>query len=132
MELFEPERFTKIIEMAAKGKDIKDEMGIELYTTLNQVMGDITNESQDKMNEAVKQIRETKIISNEELCNEIFKLQERFLIEKSSQVRSDPRIVSAFSGKEELLYKGIDFTISSMFNSGAGSNIPLFPIPGFC
>ncbi len=112
MRGFEPEKVEQVIMVAAKSKELSDEMGAELLKVFNKVWEDVTLGSEEKLNKAIERLKET-ILSHIELNQEIIKLEERFLKLKTNELKNDPRIVSAFAGKEELLNKGVQLAISS-------------------
>src|SRR5467141_1911924 len=74
---FEPEKIERIIKIAAKEKELKDEMGIELYKVFNQVWEQLIQGYENKIDEAVKQITATKRLSPQELSKEVLNLNER-------------------------------------------------------
>lgn len=98
-----PELLKKIIIAAAKGKELKDEIGQESEKVFNQVWGELAVTYHDELVKSMKS-------SSDKFKREIFKIGE---ISKN-----DPRIISAFSGKEDALNKCIDYankTILDLF-----------------
>jgi len=111
-----PEKVGLIITIAAKSKGLKDEMGVQLFKVFNDVFKDKTTGSEREFNEQIEQIKAKRHLSQRELSKEILKLNEAFIVKKVAEVQNDPRIISAFAGKEELLKKGTEFAMSSTIN----------------
>ena len=111
-----PEKVELLIEAAAKAKDLKDEMGNELYKISNQVLNDLMDGSEKQFNEAVDQIKDSKLLTSEEFHNEILKLNIRFLNVKINEFKKDAQIISVYEGKGELLNKFIELINSSTLN----------------
>lgn len=110
-----PEFLEIVIPLTAKRKELKDEMGLELYKVFedaweNLLRGPTGYES--KMKEGMAQITETKKLSSDEYNQEKINLTQRILNEESASLRHDSIISSAFSGNEEILNKAIEFEIS--------------------
>lgn len=107
-----PEFFKDAILLMARRKELKNEMGAELYNIFDDVWAEILNGSngyENRMREALKQVRNTRKLSLEEYKQEKLNLTERFLQEKGNQIKNDYRIVSAFIGKGEILDNAIEF-----------------------
>ncbi|HLG35303.1 MAG TPA: hypothetical protein VI757_10515 [Bacteroidia bacterium] len=111
-----PEKVELLIKAAAKAKVLKDGMGGELYKTSNQVLDDLMEGSEKQFNDAVDQIKESGKLSEKELHDEILKLNTRFIKIKMDEFKKDPRIVTTYAGKEELMNKFIDMVTSSTLN----------------
>ena len=112
LKMYQPEMYEKMITIGAKGKELSDEMGKDLHKILSQVLGEISARDKDKMKEAVAQLE--KSLSPEELDKKIIELKERYLNAMGKELINEPRLKSAFTGKEELLEKVIDFLKSTM------------------
>ncbi|MFA6524085.1 MAG: hypothetical protein WC264_00450 [Candidatus Paceibacterota bacterium] len=114
LRAFEPEFLEKILVVGAKGSELKDEMGTELYNIFDKVRTEMTSNSEDQFKDAIEQIKMTKNLSLDELNQEISNLIIRYFKIKGEEIKNDPRIKSAFFGKEELLDKAINFIITSL------------------
>ena len=96
------------------------ESGIELYKVFRQVWKELTN--LNEVNEEVRQwnkFREKQSLpelSQDEQKRGYAILAEKFLKYKGEELKQDPRIISAFSGKEDVLDKSVDYAISTTMN----------------
>lgn len=108
-----PELLEKYITITAKDQEMKLEVGAELYEIFTQSWRDATKNIVNELENAERQIKATKKLSPEELEQELKKLEERYIKEKSIQVRNDLRIISAFVGKKDLLEKSLNLSIST-------------------
>jgi hypothetical protein len=97
-----PNEYTNTILANAETYDMKKEMGEDLHDIFDKVLIEKTNEGMDKVKEKFKQ----------QDVQENINLLSRYLKVKADEVKKDPRIVSVFTGKEELLQKGLDSFIS--------------------
>ncbi len=116
LRMLDPQRLELVVKANAKEQDIKTEMGTDLFNIYQKVWSDVTKEGKNEIDKAVEQLKNTTDLSPKHLNEELIKLDERFLKEKSSQVKNDPRIVTAFLDKGELLNKSIELTTSSMLD----------------
>lgn len=100
-----PEMLEKIVIAAAKGKELKDEIGQESEMVFNQVWGELADVYQEELYKSIEK-------SPDEFKKEINKIGE--------MSKEDTRIISAFSGKEDALNKCIDYatqTIVDLFKN---------------
>jgi hypothetical protein len=114
IKIFEPEKYEWIIQTAAKGKELKDAVGDELYKMVTSEWEEIIDRGSDKLNEDLEYIRTTSKNYSEVGVYEAIHLYEMFLKEKAIEIKNNPKIMAAFSGKEDLLNQGIDFAANSM------------------
>lgn len=111
----DPEGIEMVIEVAAKSKNMKDEMGSDLYIASNQVLDQLLEGKEEQFNKAVEQIKRT-TNSDKEFKEELKRLNLRFLEMKMKEFKKDPRIISSFQGKEGLLNKFVELMSSSASN----------------
>ena|ERR1035437_2150892 len=116
LKLFEPEMYEKMISIGAKDKELKDEMGAELLNVFTQVLEEITSKNENKMAASVEQLKEANKNSPEILNQKILKLNKILILENDGELRKNSRLISAFSAREDLLNRAIDFTSSSMLD----------------
>lgn len=113
-----PPMLEKVIMIAAKSKDLKEESGPEIGKVFNQVWNEISDGYEDRLEMAVYagEDDKTQKLSPEIFRQKMYDLMEKFFKEKIIQLKNDPSIVSAFIGKEELLNKYIDLTTSTFLD----------------
>ena len=107
-----PEMAEKLITINARAKEVKDELGPELDETFRMVYDEVEEKFKPKMVEAMEQIKKQNL-NDKEYKKELVNLTARVFERMGSEVKKDPRITSAFSGKEELLDKTIKFYITN-------------------
>lgn len=119
LRAFEPELLEKLLILGAEGSEIKHEMGSDLYEIFSNVQEELTSIGKEKLINALEQIKKTKNLSLEELNQEIANLNNSYLKIKGEEIKNDPRIKSAFNGKERLLDNAISFSIKSLVDIGS-------------
>jgi hypothetical protein len=129
LKIFEPEKYEWIVKTGARGKELKDAVGNELYKMVTQEWEKIINQDSNKLTESIEQIKATSKNYSEVGVYETIHLYELFLKEKATQIKSNSKIIGAFSEKEELLNQTIDFATNSMLElfslSEKGQNLKL-------
>lgn len=116
MRAVDPEGLKLSIEVRARDQKIKNSMGKELYKIFDQVWIEINKSSEKEIRKAIDEIRNNKKILNEEKEQAIDEFELRYIKENARKVKNDPRIISAFSGKEEILREGIFGVMLSMLH----------------
>jgi hypothetical protein len=112
----DPKLLDKIVNITAKGKELKDEAGSILYNSYNEVWKEIfegANGFENKIHLAINSSE--KNMTSEDFKQELVALTEKLLKEKSEKLKEDPRIIKAFKDKKELLNKLINYTIQTPF-----------------
>lgn len=112
--LLDPKYLEVAIKVTSKSQDLKNEMGTELFNIFDDAWINATKDGKNEMDKAIKQLDRTLNISQEEYKNELELIPERFLKEKTDQVKNDPKVTQAFFGKENLLEKALTTTASSI------------------
>lgn len=115
MRIFEPDKLEQAIKIRAREQDIKNEMG-NLYNIFQAVWVDVNKESKREIDKAIEQIKANKKMSINDIDQSIDEFELKFIKEKAIEVKNDPRIVSAFSGKEEILNEGLYGVMLSMLH----------------
>lgn len=110
-----PEKIETLITIAAKSKELKDEMGKELYNNSNQILKNIMKGVEEQFNQAVDNIKKT-TGSEEEFRNELANFNQRFIKIKMEEFKINPLVLSSFEGKENLLTKFINSIENSTIN----------------
>jgi len=117
LRMLEPKRLEVYIKTTAKSQELKNEIGAELFNVFDEVWIDATKEGKSEIKNEVDQLESTfKLLFPKEYNSELERIDKKYLKEKAEQVKNDPRVVQAFSGKEELLNKALDTTTSSMLD----------------
>lgn len=114
LRMLDPERLELNLKVTAKQQELKNGIGTELFKVFDKVWIEATKEGKKEIAEAVDQLERTLNISPKEFNRKLKEIDEQYLKEKAILVKSDPRIISDFKGKEELLDRAIKTTISSM------------------
>ncbi len=110
-----PRGFEKIVSIGAIGKEMKDEMGATLYKTFDEVWKDCTRGFGRNIIEVKSRlVNENPKIPLDELSNELSVFYNSYLNAKAEVLKKDPRILSSFKGKEELLNKVLKTSITSI------------------
>jgi hypothetical protein len=103
-----PEMLEIAVHLASNAKEMQDELGSELLFLYKKVASELDTEMKDKFIIAFKKLKDENL-SKDDL--EI-KVKELYITGSKKVVdmfKNDPRIVSAFKGKEELLEKLLKF-----------------------
>ena len=109
-----PEVYRNLLLITAEGTEVRELLGKELHDRFNQVWEELTADFKSRMDGAIMVEQKTgEILSDYEAKQKTKMLMERYLEEKIQQFRKDPRILTAFAGKEALLEKALDFVGSS-------------------
>jgi len=116
MRLNDPEGLKLSIEVRAREQDIKNKMGEKLYNVFDKVWIEVNQDSTQEINEALDQIKKDKKMSSEDIEQAIDEFELSFIKGKARIVKNDPRIVSAFLGKEEVLRNGLYGVMLSMLH----------------
>lgn len=110
LKMLQPEMYEKMIVVGAKGQELSERIGKDSHKILTGVLREIAAKDKEDLKQAVESMRNTRNLSSEELEREIFKLKERYFNNVvTKEILNDPRLKSAFAGKEELLIKVVDF-----------------------
>lgn len=114
-----PEEIETLILNSAEGKELKDEMGEELYQVFDQIWKEKTKGFLYNLIQKTGEFLENyfdnnnnKDLPRSEFVKKMDEFAETLLNEKAKEIRDDPKIISAFSGKEDVLNKVIDYLIS--------------------
>jgi hypothetical protein len=111
----DPKLLGKMINLAAKGKEITDELGLDLHKLFGQVRNkELTATMSEDIDAAMLSYYQTKNPSDKDAEKELLFISKRYLDQKAEQLRKDPRIITAFAGKKALLDKVLDFAVSSV------------------
>lgn len=121
MKRLSPQMFEQLLMTSAKSKDLKDEMGIESYKIFNRIWKDLTKGFKNILNEAINQYRQEKQLSPEELKKITMEFSEIFFKEKGKELKVNPKIVSHFQGREDLLDRSIEHAIKATLDFIDGS-----------
>lgn len=113
MRDYRPEEIEKIILLSSEGKELRDKLGMNLYQVFDPIWKEMTKEFMTKLIKRGCEIRSEKQLTKNEFYKEIEVFGIMLLEESSKKLKDDPRIISAFSGKEELLNKIIDYAVST-------------------
>jgi hypothetical protein len=116
LRMLEPKRLEISLIISAKYQDIKNEMGDELFELFDLAWINATREGRSELDFATEQLVRTNELPLNELNIELGKLDERYLTSKIEQIKKDPLIVKAFSGKEDILKKSNNIIFSLMLN----------------
>lgn len=107
----QPEVVEQIVEMLITGKELKDEMGPELYSIFMQVQHDMANKWQEQSGkELIKCFTTMKIQDKPGVKESLLRMIGESIAKAIKQTRSDDRLIRAFRGKEELLDKAMKLT----------------------
>lgn len=117
LKMSDPKMYEDSLLSAAKGMDLKKEMGETLYKLFTQVLEKITSKNGLEIERELKQMKKSNQFSQEELKKWILELNKKLIKLNDMELRKDLRLISAFSRKEELLKRTIDFISSSILNS---------------
>lgn len=110
-----PKILYKIVNLTAKSKEIKDEVGPDLHKIFTQVWEkELTANMKNELDDVMATIHQTKTLTEKGDKDEIVILVKRYIEKKIQELKKDPRILSAFAGKEELLDKLLNFVVSAM------------------
>ncbi len=111
----DPDFAHKLLTITLKANKLKDEFGPDLFTIFEKVWDkELIFFMKEDINNAMDSILETKDLNHEEYRKEHFAIMKRYLDEKISLLKKDPRIISAFAGKEALLDKALDFNMAAL------------------
>ncbi len=116
-----PEMLEKLITVTAKAKELKDELGPSLDRTFRKVWSELNEKYKNEIITKVEKLEDENLIS-QEYKRKLVTITGKIFNKISEEFRNDPRIIVAFTEKEELLEKAITFS-----TSGA---LELFDIPG--
>lgn len=115
LKVFEPQRYAEIIKIGAKAKELKDEMGLSNYKIFDEVIKEVISKDEPKMHSATEKIKSTSR-SDSEQKQKLYELNERFLNIKAEEIKSDPRIIKAFEGREDLVVQTLNFCFSNVLS----------------
>jgi hypothetical protein len=104
--------YKSLVETTAKGVDLHNEMGDDLYKLFNNVMEEITSVNLANAEKEVEDLK--KNFSSIELSRKIYELNKRLLMKNDEDLKKDQRLIAAFSGKEDLLQRTIIHITSTM------------------
>jgi len=118
MKIKRPERMEELIKMYSGRKDLKDQMGNELFTLLNRKWQDLTREFDIEMVKETadffeKYFQKNQYLPRKEFEEKMEELSKNLLGVKAETLKRDPDIASSFTGKEDILNQALDFIISS-------------------
>lgn len=116
MRSTDPKGLELSVDIRAREQDIKNKMGKELYEVFDKVWIRVNQNSGKEFNEAIEKIKENKKMSLEDIEQAIAEFELSFIKGKAREVKNDPRIIKAFSGKEEILKSGIYSVMVSMLH----------------
>ena len=108
-----PEFFEKLILDLSKSMELKKELGIGLFNVYSEIWNEIYLKYSDEITKVNKGSSLIKVIIGVEDSKNI-KL-DYLKKEITNKLENDPRLMSAFSGKEDLLQKIIHFSVSEVF-----------------
>ena len=91
-------------------------MGVELFQLFNSVWEDKTKGFSFKMIQKSSKMIKNKELSRNDFVKDMNNFAEIFLKEMAEELKNDPKIISAFAGKEELLCEAIDYGIITTIN----------------
>jgi hypothetical protein len=114
MKLFEPENYEKMIVIGAKGSELKDKMSPKLYKEFTNILEEVTSKNGIRIEKAINVLKDSGLLSSEQLKQETLELNKELIAMNYNDLINDPRLKSAFKGKEGFLKKVIDFTSNSM------------------
>lgn len=117
LKMTDPKMYKDTIMSVAQAMDLKTEMGDDLYKLFTQVLEEITLKDKIAIETEVKQLEESKTLSPKELERGILELNKKLIMMSDYGLKQDPRLISAFQGKEGLLNKTIEFVTSTMLES---------------
>lgn len=103
----DPKFLSQLIVVTAKIKDIKDELGHELYALYSQVWEELVISMKTDIADAMAGVNHPAKNSKKQRASVI----KNYFDEKAEELKKNPRILSDFSGKEALLDKMISYTV---------------------
>ena len=108
-----PDEVEKLILLSVEGKELRDKIGMELYIIFDPIWKNVTKGFLNKLIKRACEIKGERELTDKEFIKEIDTYAETLLRYDSKILKEDPRIISAFLGKEELLNKIIDYAVST-------------------
>ncbi|NVN96480.1 MAG: hypothetical protein HXX18_14485 [Bacteroidetes bacterium] len=117
LKMTDPEMYEKAVISTAKGVDLKNEMGNDLYKLFTNVLEEITTKNSTVIENSLESLKQSNQFTKEGLNQKILELNKELIKTNNQELRDDLRLISAFSGKEELLEKTIDYISSGMLES---------------
>lgn len=101
-KMFNPENYERDLIIGARAKELKDAMGKEKYEIFNKVQIELEEKYDNEKSEAEAQIQ----INGTNMENgktEFLTLNQKYLSIKENELKSDPRIQSAFKDNMNLV-----------------------------
>lgn len=108
-----PDAYKGTIRANSNDKEMRDEMGKDLYETYNEVWGEVYKESDNNIVDDEEKEIKAKNLSYKKEEEEILNFKKIFLKIKLGEFKNNPRIVSAFKDKPYLLKKYTDSYLST-------------------
>lgn len=113
----DPKFAHQLFAITLEANKLKDELGPDLFPIFEKVWDkELLSSMKEDINTAMDSIVETKDLNHEEYGKETIVVMKRYLDEKIKLLRKDPRIISAFAGKEALLDKNLDFNRGALLS----------------
>ena len=112
--MLDPKSLELSIKVSAKSQELKNEMGTELFKVFDQSWLNATKDGKKELSEEIAKINKLVSMFPQKYKEKLEHVNEKYLEEKANQIKNEPLVVQAFTGKEELLNKAIEITTSSM------------------
>ena len=112
---FEPEKYEIILKASSATQEIREEMGPELFKQFEKIVTGVMELSQMRVStEITKVSMHTSLNENkEELLTKVLAIQDGQLKKDMETAKSNPKLIEAFLGKEQLLNKGLEVVRST-------------------
>lgn len=110
-----PKELEAQISIASKRKELKDQMGIDANQIFNEVWDNLYNGPTGLEIKEAEQTAQRKKYSRptvETALQDMVEFRERFFKWMEKFIKIDPRIITAFKGKEDILNQKIEFEVS--------------------
>ncbi|HRH03915.1 MAG TPA: hypothetical protein PLN13_13575 [Bacteroidia bacterium] len=109
-----PQKLQNILNVFEKGKKLKEELGPELDFVFQKVNDEVLDSFEEFLIFETEKINAKSNLTQDERAREKLTLIFNSFNLMLEKVRNDRRIISAFSGKELLLHKAINYMEESL------------------
>lgn len=102
----------KVIVASVKGKALKDKLGEKLMTDFERVAFEISAYYKRKINAEIEKIEKDSSCKNK---SERITISAKNIFEEMAyKIKKDPRLLSSFAGKEDMLDEAVNFLKSNL------------------
>ncbi|MBP6025454.1 hypothetical protein [Ferruginibacter sp.] len=107
-----PKTLEKVIIASAKGKELKDKLSKELFAEFESVAFEISADYKKKITAQVEKIENDSSCQNK--YEQVTAVTKNIFTDMAYEIKNDPRLLTAFAGKEDLLDEAVNFVHSDL------------------